>query len=87
MSVSEAQSRIDSAEFAEWIAYNNTDPFTVNRIENMLGVVAAILVNTNMKRGGRMYDAKDFIPKYSKQKKQNGRDLETKMRAIFNGNN
>lgn len=86
MSVSQAQACIDSAEFAEWIAFHKTEPFTINRVENMLGIVAAILSNSNRSKGSKTYAPEDFIPKYGEAPKDSAQNLETKLRAILNGN-
>jgi hypothetical protein len=87
MSVSQAQSCINSAEFSEWMAYNTINPFTVDRTEAMLSVACSILANTSRKKGSKAYKPADFIPKYGRKKVMKPTDLETKMRALFNGNN
>ena len=86
MSVKQAQQDIDSAEFAEWIAFNNIELFTVNRVENMVAIVATILANVNRKKGAAPHSPEDFIPQYEVKKKQTGKTLETKLRAILHGN-
>jgi len=87
MSVSRAQSEIDSAEFAEWIAYHSIDPFTIDKSEYLLAVIASILANVHRKKGSRTYKPGDFIPKYGKKQVDSAQNIETKLRAIFNGNN
>lgn len=87
MSVSQAQSCINSAEFSEWIAFHNIEHFTIERTENMLALIASILVNQHRKKGERAYSPEDFIPEYGKKRQDSGEDLEIKLRAILNGNN
>ncbi len=87
MSVKRAQSEIDSSEFAEWIAYHSIDPFTIDKSENLLAVVAAILANVHRAKGARTYKPEDFILKYGKKQVDSAQNIETKLRAIFNGNN
>ena len=87
MSVSQAQSCIDSAEFSEWIAMHNIEPFTADRTENMLSIIAAILFNQARKKGTPAYQPEDFLPHYGKKKPQSAEHLELKLRAILNGNN
>ncbi len=85
MSVNQAQDCIDSAEYSEWIAFNNIDPFTIDRSEQMLAVVCSILANTHRKRN-KPYGPDDFLPKY-RQKPVNSQDIESKLKVLFNGNN
>jgi hypothetical protein len=83
--VAQAQSEIDSAEFSEWVAYHNIEPFIDTRLENMLAIIAAILANSNRTKG-KPYPPDDFIPKYGVESKPKGDDFEIKLRAILNGN-
>lgn len=90
MSVRRAQSEIDSAEFAEWAAYHTTEPFTHQRSENVLCIVASILANVNRKKGTAPYKPADFLPKYGGKRKtiDSAKEIEMKLRAIFkHGNN
>lgn len=87
MSVSQAQSCVSSAEFSEWIAFHNLEPFTVDRTENMLSIIAAILANTHRKKGSRPYEPEDFLPHYGKKEVQTGDQMEIKLRAILHGHN
>ena len=87
MSVRRAQSEIDSSEFAEWIAYHSIDPFTIDKSEYLLGVVAAILANVHRKKGARAFKPDDFMPKYGRKQIDSAENIEIKLRAIFNGNN
>ena len=89
MSVRRAQSEIDSAEFAEWIAWHSIEPFTHERSENLLCVVAAILANVHRGKGVSSFEPNDFKPEYGKQKQRDTAEtIEMKLRAIFkHGNN
>ncbi len=78
---------IDSAEFAEWLAYHEIEPFTVDRSEYILCTIAAILANVHRGKGTAVYKPEDFMPQYGKKKRDSSEDIETKLRAIFNGNN
>ncbi len=83
MSVSQAQACINSTEFSEWVAFNNIEPFTVNKVEQMLAVVCSILANTHRKRN-KPYGPEDFLPK---RRNPNPDNIETKLKALFHGNN
>jgi len=85
MSVARAQAEIDSNAFSEWIAYQNIEPFSDTRIENMLAIIAAILANSQRTKG-KPFSPDDFIPKYGEPPKKKGTDFEIKLRAILNGN-
>ncbi len=89
MSVRRAQAEIDSAEFAEWIAWHRMEPFTHERSENMLCVVASILANVHRGKGVSAFKAEDFKPKYGEtSKRDTAETIEMKLRAIFkHGNN
>lgn len=47
MPVAEAQARISSAEFAEWVAFAQLEPFGSSREDARAGVVAALIANAN----------------------------------------
>ncbi len=87
MSVSQAQSCIDSAEFSEWRAYHSVNPFTYDKTEALLAVVASILANVNRKKGTPAFKPDDFMVKTGKVKPETAKDIEIKLRAMFNGNN
>ena len=84
MSVARAQTEIDSREFAEWVAFNSSDPFSINRTEAMLSIVAALIANQGRKQGAKILQPEDFIPKYGPPKRDSDEDLYVKFRALFN---
>lgn len=61
MSVREAQERIDSREFAEWVAYYKIDPFGNKRGDMQAGIIAAS--NVNLWSKGKVSPA-DFMPEF-----------------------
>ncbi len=83
MSVRRAQAEIDSAEYAEWIAFHSIEPFSYERSENMLCLVAAILANTHRDKGTRAYKPDDFKPQYGRKRVEDSVSIEMKLRAIF----
>ncbi len=88
MPVARAQEEISSAEFAEWIAMNTIEPFTVNRTESMLSIIACILANVHRKKGAPEYRPEDFIPSYGPKRRQSADEIMAKLKTLFpNGNN
>lgn len=83
MSVKEAQTRIDSAEFSEWMAYASIDPFLIDRSENMLAIIASILANIHRPKGHRAFKPEDFIPEYGPKKIESPEDIFIKLRSAF----
>lgn len=83
MSVRRAQAEIDSAEYAEWMAFHAIEPFTHERAENMLCVIASILANVHSDKG-RDFKPIDFKPEYGPKVRETSESLQTKLRAIFN---
>lgn len=62
MSVAECQRRVDSAEFAEWMAFAQVDgPWWPERGDVQAGVVASTLANLHVRKGRRFAPA-DFMP-------------------------
>lgn len=50
MTVREAQARIDSREFAEWMAYEDVEPDSPARRDYRAGIVAAAVANAHFPR-------------------------------------
>lgn len=66
MSVKRAQREVDSAEFAEWMAYAEVEPFGPEREDQRAGIVAALIANVNRdsKKRPEPYDVEDFLPRW-----------------------
>ena len=62
----ELQERMDSREFAEWMAYNELDPFTRERADLRAGIIAQQIANANRGKGQRPFKPSDFMPEYGK---------------------
>jgi hypothetical protein len=80
MSVKQCQREIDSAEFAEWVAFNNKSPFIIDRSEYMLATLCALTANINSK--AKQYTRDDFLLQQSK-KTQSSKMMEKQMEAIY----
>lgn len=84
MTVVEAQSRIDSREFAEWIAYYNVEPFGEERGDLRNGIVAAAIVNTAANRkSGAPATPGDFMPfSEARKRRMSAIELENGLTAF-----
>jgi|YNPMSStandDraft_1061717.scaffolds.fasta_scaffold02512_15 hypothetical protein len=62
-SVREAQARISSAEFTEWCAYYQIEPFSSFAEWARWAQMMALLTNVHRRPGTRPARAQDFMPK------------------------
>ncbi len=84
MPVREAQSKIDSAEFSEWMAFHNIEQFTLSKTDHLLSTVCAILANVHRAKNSKVYKPSDFMPTVSnKPKRDTASEMEIKLRAMF----
>jgi hypothetical protein len=79
MSVSQAQEEINSAEFCEWLAFAEIEPFGEARADLRAGIIAATVANA-LSSGRKNYSASDFMPDFSGEKKEQSRIEEMKAR-------
>lgn len=80
MSVRRAQQEIDAREFAEWLAYYQSDPFGFERQDLGWGTVAATIANVFRGKGQRAMKPADFMPDFAQAGR---RQTEAEMLAIF----
>lgn len=59
--------RMTSEELSEWHAFYKLEPFGEERADLRSGIVASILVNTNLKKGAKATTPLDFMPYAEKQ--------------------
>ena len=81
MSVKRCQREIDSAEFSEWVAFNQSEQFTVNRVEYMLAQLSAITINIHSKN--QKFKAEDFMLSDKSKKSQSPEQMEKTLAAIY----
>ena len=62
-SVAEAQSCIDSREFAEWMAFSQVHPFGDERADWRSGLIAATVANV-FRGKQRAFRPEDFMPRF-----------------------
>lgn len=84
MSVKQAQAQIDSAEYTEWMAYHNINPFTYKSTDNILANIAAMLANTLKKPNVQPFTKADFLPALKPEHKiETAKDMEMKLKAVY----
>lgn len=73
-----------SAEFAEWIAYANIQPFGQIREDQRAGTIASAIVNVHKKSGSTPLTYRDFFPSYEVRQREEltPGDLLSKVEAI-----
>jgi len=90
MSVYEAQHRISSREFAEWLAYDRFDPIGGLRDDARAGIIAATIANCNRGKGQRAFTAADFMPEYegnAMTRKQTPDEIQARFRLFAEAHN
>ena len=68
MTVREAQMRISSQEFTEWMAFARLHPFGEWRADLRAGIVASTIANVNRGKG-KAYKPSDFMPDFKRTRK------------------
>jgi hypothetical protein len=61
MSVADCQERISSAEYTDWVAYYNIEPFGPKRDDLRGAQICAVLANINKGRRSKKYKTTDFL--------------------------
>lgn len=71
---------MDAREFAEWIAYDQIEPFGGTRDDQRAGVIASAIVNQHRKKGSKPVEWFKFFPPYERRKPNTSwRDLLSKV--------
>jgi hypothetical protein len=58
---------IDSAEFSEWLAFYQVDPFGEERADLRAGINSAVIANIHRGGGIKAFTAADFMPQFDRQ--------------------
>ncbi|WP_340382334.1 DUF4035 domain-containing protein [Streptomyces sp. SS7] len=70
MTVADLESRLDSAELTEWMAFERiTGPLGRRRGDIQAATIAATIANANRGKGGRRFTVSDFLVPYGVEKK------------------
>lgn len=66
MSVAEAQARISSREFAEWMAFMRVEPLGAERLDYWMATLLAFLANMHRdpKKRRKPWRVRDFWPRW-----------------------
>lgn len=80
MSVRRCQQEIDSAEFVEWLAVYELEPFGEERADFRAGIIASTVANSVSKRH---FSPRDFMPKWDRQVAAKPQQSLDQQRAIF----
>lgn len=64
MSVRRAQEEIDSAEFTEWMAYYQLEPFGEERADLRAAIIASTIANAFSKKRSK---PQDFMPQFERE--------------------
>ena len=82
MTVKEAQERIDSAEFAEWMALYSIDPFGEFRADIRIARLCCIVANALRGKSNKRFEIKDFVHIVENPKEVDESALATKFMAF-----
>lgn len=82
MSVREAQLKITSAEFSEWIAYHNIEPFGEERADIRSAIIALTIANVNRTSRQPPLKIKDFMPKFGRPKPQTWQEMKARFKSF-----
>jgi len=69
MSLVRAQQEISSAEFSQWIAYNNVEPFGESRADLRAGIISSVMANIHRGKGQKSFTADEFMPEFGEREK------------------
>jgi hypothetical protein len=83
MSVAEAMERIDSAEFAEWMAYERLEPFGEHRADLRSAIVACTMANAWRGKGSKTFTVKDFMPNFEPEKPMSAEEMQARLMMVF----
>lgn len=82
-SVREAQSRIDSREFTEWMLYEQIEPFGERADWIRHGHLMSAICNALRRKGARAAKPEDFMPRPDRgTRRQTAQEIETALRAV-----
>lgn len=68
--IAEAQARMDSREFCDWLAYDRVDPFGETRADLRAAMIASVIANANRGKSQRAFKVEDFLLDFSGERKR-----------------
>jgi hypothetical protein len=91
MPVAELQQRMSSAEFEDWIAYDQVSPIGAKRLDHLAALIAATVANSNpwRKKGSKPIPVSSFVPDWRPKPKASTPEDQlayvTMLNALFGG--
>ena len=85
MTVREMLARMDSAEFAEWMAYARLEPFGPLQDDMRAGVTASTFANANRGKKSRVFKPDDFMASLKAERRRSQGPLRKRMAEAFEG--
>lgn len=84
MSIRRAQVEIDSAEFAQWEAFDRVEPFGEDRADLRSAIVACVIANANRdtEKQPQPFKVSDFMPSFDRPKKETPEQTWNKFAAM-----
>lgn len=85
--VAELQQRIDSREFAHWLAFYGLEPFGSEVESFRTAVVAKTVADVNRPKGKAGYPIRNFMPGESAKKRKTDQQLKAGIMAFARAHN
>ena len=75
-----------SAQFAEWMAYGQLEPWGEERADLRAGIIASTQANSMRGKKGKPFKPQDFMPRYEPEDEEaTAAMMMAKMRAALGG--
>ncbi len=88
MSVRRAQEEINSAEFSEWMAFYNVEPFGVDRNDLPIAILGKRICDMWKAKGSPPFDIDYFLPNIGKpewKEAMSPMEMQHKIKTMFAG--
>lgn len=83
MTVADLDSRLDSAELTEWMAFENmTGPLGRRRYDIQAATIAATIANGNRGKGGRKFKLSDFLIPYGNSDRKSPEQMLAAIKSL-----
>ena len=81
----EMLSRMDSRELVDWMAYERVDPFGLDRLDLLAGIIASTIANVyrDEKKRKKPFQPDEFMPKFDARKKEKPRQTWQQQKQII----
>lgn len=82
----EAQQRIDSRQFAEWMAYLAVEPDIGTRLDWLVTVVVSALARVEAAMGGKPVPMRGKVIEWGRAQEQDETEVATALERVLRGN-